>query len=209
MTATGVAARVPITHTLCIDGESAMNSQKPQTRGEALALINGESLETYRENAELRNRIWDEALQYEGKDPSEWPKITFNWDLSADGQRFSLDGTSKKDFEKNYPDGFLLGFVSLTKLDQILCHYSRRDEGELWALGRSHSLACLIVYLSEGRKISPPLVQPLESGEVIFNGGHHRYAIAKAIELDTIPIYIQSEYKDEIDSILEVQWANA
>jgi ParB-like chromosome segregation protein Spo0J len=80
---------------------------------------------------------------------------------------------------------------------------------ELWELGCSAKLARLIVYLSESRPISPPLVKPVDDGEVILQGGHHRYAIEKVINEKEIPIHIEPEYKSKIDERLSVRWANA
>lgn len=169
----------------------------------------GQDIEGYRAERDLHVRISEESQKYVGKPSSEWPVIYFNWDISKEGQRFSLDGASKKDFTAHYPEGFILGHVNLKEFDKKLCNYSRRDEGELWEVGFADKLAHLIVYLSENRHISPPLVKPLESGEVIFNGGHHRYAIAKEIGLEILPIHIIPEYKAEIDEILSVKWQNA
>ncbi|OAI23911.1 hypothetical protein A1356_16770 [Methylomonas koyamae] len=169
----------------------------------------GQSIEEYRAEKTLRNRISEIAKGYIGKQSSEWPQIHFNWDVSAEGRRYSLDGASQKKFEKHYPEGFLLGQVVLAEFDRKLCHYSRRDEGEIWEVGFQDKLAFLIVYLSENRKISPPLVKPLETGEVIFNGGHHRYAIAKEIGEKELPIYVQPKYKSEIEAILNIEWKNA
>lgn len=169
----------------------------------------GETLEEYRAKRSLFQRLSKESEKYIDTPSSEWPPIKFNWDLSEENQRYSLDGESKEKFEEHYPAGFLLGFVTLKELDKKLCHYSRRDKGELWDVGSKDKLANLIVYLSEGRPISPPLVKPLESGEVIFNGGHHRYAIAKEKGENVIPIHIQPEYQARITDILHVRWEDA
>lgn len=88
-----------------------------------------------------------------------------------------------------------MGTVALSSLDEKLCHFSRRDEGDLWESGSAGNLAYLIVYLSEKRPISPPLVKPHIMGEVMLQGGHHRYAIAKEINEKYIPIYIQPKHK--------------
>ena len=166
----------------------------------------GETLEVYRANKMLRLKISKEANQYIDTDSLHWPPITFNWDLSKKGQRFSLDSENELSFETYYPEGFILGKVKLDDFDKKLCHFSRRDEGELWKVGCKSSLAYLIVYLSERRLISPPLVKPHIMGEVMIQGGHHRYAIAKEIGEVYIPIYIEPQYKKEIDNIIEVNW---
>ncbi|WP_188115154.1 transcriptional regulator [Salinicola endophyticus] len=169
----------------------------------------GETLEKYRAQRLLFQKLSRESEKYIDTHSLEWPPIKFNWDLSRESQRHSLDSASPKKFAEYYPAGFLLGFITLQELDKKLCHYSRRDEGELWEVGSKDKLARLIVYLSEGWPISPPLVKPLENCEVIFNGGHHRYAIAKEIGVDIIPIHIQPEYQERIDEILRIRWEDA
>ena len=171
-----------------------------------LADNSGETLADYRVNKMLRLRISSEANQYIETDSSDWPPITFNWDLSEEGQRFSLDGENELSFKNQYPEGLILGTVELDALDKKLCHFSRRDEGELWTVGSKSSLAYLIVYLFEKRPISPPLVKPHLMGEVILMGGHHRYAIAKEIGEKYIPIYVEPKYRKEIDKLMEIDW---
>ncbi len=159
--------------------------------------------------SDLNARIFKECEQYLDTPVTSWPAITFNWDVSKESQCFSLDGFTPNKFLSSYPDDFLLGYVSLAEFDKHLCHYSRRDEGELWELGSRYSLAQLIVYLSESRPISPPLVKPVDGGEVIFQGGHHRYAIAKVTGVDKFPIHVEPCYKLEIDRRINVKWENA
>lgn len=172
-----------------------------------LADNSGETLEVYRANKILRSKISAKASQYIEIDSSGWPPITFNWDLSKEGQRFSLDGENELSFETHYPEGFILGRVKLNALDKKLCHFSRRDEGELWNVGCKSRLAYLIVYLSEQRPISPPILKPHIENEIMLQGGHHRYAIAKEIGEEYLPIYIEPKYKKQIDSIIRVDWS--
>ncbi|VAW78682.1 hypothetical protein MNBD_GAMMA13-1653 [hydrothermal vent metagenome] len=175
---------------------------------ETLAVMRGENLEEYRKEASLKAKIRDESEALIDSPINQWPQIKINWDISVESQGFCFDGVSEKDFNENHPEGLLLGYVSLEDFDKKLCHYSRRDEGELWELGCQRKLAYLIVYLSEGRPISPPVVKPVENGEVIFIGGHHRYAVAKAIGENKIPIYVCPENKLGIDKIVNVEWVN-
>lgn len=177
------------------------------TTDEVCAVMRGRDLEEYRKEKELRLRIHADAQKYMLAPVSEWPNIKIIWDTSKNSQRFSLDGVSLEDFQKFYPQGFCLGWVALDEFDKKLCHFSRRDDGELWAIGFQSRLAYLIVYLAEGRPISPPLAKPLPSKEIIFCGGHHRYAIAKAIGETEIPIHIDPEHKDELDSLVRVKWS--
>lgn len=176
---------------------------------EVFAKMQGQTLEEYRTQLEFHARIDSESEKYLNQPVEKWPYIVMNWDTSKSSQRFSLDGQSQEQFLKNYPDGFCLGHANLAEFDKILCHFSRRDDGELWELGCPDRLAFLIVYLSEGYPISPPLVKPLESGEVILQGGHHRYAIAKAIDETEIPIHVVPEHKSQIDKLIRVRWADA
>lgn len=176
---------------------------------EVLAVINGKDPTEARKEAKLRSRIYKKSLKYVKKPVEDWPDISMNWDVSTGSQRFSLDGVSIEKFEKIFPDGFLLGYVSFPEMDTILTHYSRRDEGELWEVGNESKLARLIVYLSEGRPISPPLVKPLQNGEVILQGGHHRYAIAKEIGVKRLPIHVEKQYKLQIDCLLNVEWGTS
>ena len=173
-----------------------------------LADNSGETLEGYRANKKLRSKIISEANQYVNTDSSLWPPITFNWDLSKEGQRFSLDGENEVSFKTHYPEGFTLGKVELNTLDKKLCHFSRRNEGELWKVGCKSILAYLIVYLSQKRPISPPILNPNINSEIMLQGGHHRYAIAKEINEKYIPIYVEPRHKKEINQIIEVSWCN-
>lgn len=172
-----------------------------------LALLRGEDLFEYRKQKLIRERIRKSAKKYRKAPVENWPKIVMNWDVSPESQRFSFDGQSKKEFDDYYPQGLCLGYVQLHEFDKVLCHYSRRDEGELWKVGDDSKLAYLIVYLSEGGSISPPVVKPLDNGEVIFTGGHHRYAIAKVIGEKRIPIYVCPEHKLEVGKRVTVEWA--
>ena len=160
---------------------------RPLTFEEHIALLNGESLDSYRLKAAKREKLNAESDHYPRLHPDQWPQLIFNWDPSLNGQRFSLDGVSTQDFFKSYPQGFRQGWVKLAELDLKLCAFSRRDGvQELWEVGSSSRLAYLIAYLAHGLPISPPFVEPLVSNELILRGGHHRYAAAKATGLEAI-----------------------
>jgi hypothetical protein len=176
---------------------------------EFFAEQSGQTVAEYRAEVKLRNYFYDKSQQYIETDSKEWPLITFNWNIDATEQRFSLDSMTLVDFNKFYPEGFLLGYVNLQELDKYLHSFSRRDEGELWKVGCQTKLASLIIYLSENRPIAPPLVKPVEGGLFVFQGGHHRYAIAKEIGIEEIPIHAEPEYKHKINEILNVRWAKA
>lgn len=59
----------------------------------------GDDLETYRHNVEQRNQLSLEAERYIDLPPDDWPRLSFNWDLSAESQRFSLDNVKLTDFQ--------------------------------------------------------------------------------------------------------------
>lgn len=171
-----------------------------------MAEQSGMELVDYKKMMLLRERLREKGEQYEHTPPEEWPSITFNWDIREESQHYSLDIASRKEFLKYYPEGFCLGYVLLEDIDKILSKFSRRDEGELWTLGSSGTLAYLIAYLSEDHPISPPAVKPVNNGEVMLEGGHHRYAIAKALNLSMIPIHVDPVNKEKIDKLLTVNW---
>lgn len=113
--------------------------------------------------------------------------------------------TSQK-FQDRYPDGLQLGHMSLVAFDQHLAHFSRRDTPEeLWSLGCRFKLAKTIAYIRWGYAITPPIAGPMGK-EVILRGGHHRYAIAKAVQLDTIPFLVAPDDVKAIENLLDVTW---
>lgn len=177
---------------------------------EFFASQSGEDLETYRRNVEQRNRLGLEAKCYIDLPPDDWPQLSFNWDLSPESQRFSLDGVKLPDFQHRYPEGFFLGSVDIQKFDAKLCHFSRRDGlQELWELGSKLSLAYLIAYLANGLPITPPLVMPENNHEIRIQGGHHRYAAAKATGVELIPIYVEPCNREAVGRIVPVRWIDS
>lgn len=173
---------------------------------ELLAVMAGESIEEVRAQSKLRERLGKEAKRYFTTPPTEWPFRNMEWDITREAQRFSLDGCSKRDFEKHYPNGFELGWVKTDELDSLLCKFSHRNDDELWAVGSASRLAYLIAYIADGLKVSPPIIKPLDDGTVIITGGHHRYAIARAIRTPWLPVLAYSEHKERLSQFLNVEW---
>ena len=165
-----------------------------------------ESAEDYKRAITENNRIFNKSKEFYNTPPEEWPDIKFNWDYRLESQRFCFDGLTQYDYEKEYPEGLILGHMPLKEFDKYLCHYSRRDAGELWQVGCQSKLAEMIVYLSEGNPITPPIIKPIEGNEVIFQGGHHRYAVAKAIGLKEIPVYAHSKHVAKLDQFIDINW---
>lgn len=166
----------------------------------------GMTVEEYREKKALNQSLHEEGDAYRGLPPAEWPTLTFNWDFSPEGQRFGLDGVARQKFQEMHPNGLRLGYMPLLTFDHRLAHFSRRDTPEeLWSLGSEFKLAKTIAYLRRGFPITPPIVAPTGS-EVILKGGHHRYAIAKAVNLETIPFLVAPEEVKKIEGLVEVTW---
>lgn len=183
------------------------SSSNPKTHEEVLALLRGENLAEYRKKVAQRSALSAESNRYRDLPPDQWPDLKFNWDVSLEGRCRTLDGTTPETFLNVYPLGFRLGWVAIADFDPKLCHFSRRDGiEELWSLGTASKLAYLIAYLAHGFPISPPLVKPLPSGELILQGGHHRYAAAKAKELESIPIYVEPANAVSVERIVSVRW---
>ncbi|HDY8174033.1 TPA: transcriptional regulator [Vibrio vulnificus] len=166
-----------------------------------------ESVDDYNRAMAERKELSEKSKKYYNKQPEDWPKIEFNWDYHPESQRYCFDGVSKSEFDEEYPNGLVLGHMPLKEFDKYLCHFSRRDGDELWKLGCQSKLAKMIVYLSEGKPITPPVIKPVENNEVIFQGGHHRYAVAKAIDLQDISIYAYAENVEELNKFMNIRWA--
>lgn len=169
--------------------------------------LEGKFVKKNQEYINFKNEISKKAKKYKNKPVEDWPPIVINWDLNPSNQRFCLDGCTQKEFDSVYTEGFILGWTKLNDFDKHLCHYSRRDDGELWKVGDKSKLAEMLVYLSEGHPISPPLAKYNdESHLIIFWGGHHRYAVAKAINENMILICILPEEKSKINRLINVNW---
>lgn len=167
------------------------------------------SVEDYKRSMAESEELHNKSEKLYNKQPKEWPTININWDYNSESQRYCFDGLSKPEFDNLYPNGLVLGHMPLKEFDKYLCHFSRRDGDELWKLGSQSKLAQMIVYLSEGKPITPPVIKPVENNEVIFQGGHHRYAVAKAIELQQISIYAYREDIDELNRFMNIDWVSA
>lgn len=178
---------------------------------EKLVALRYKDSDEARVRRELQYRIRAESEQYLLAPVSAWPEIKINWDLSQESQRLSLDYSqafyTKPRFDRDYPEGFQLGWVFLSDFDAKLCAYNHRTEEQLWTVGDVSKLANLIVYLSQGRPVSPPAVRVNEKRELVLLGGNHRYAVAKAIGESTLPIHALPEHKDLLESLLPVRWA--
>ncbi len=179
------------------------------TLEEWLAEQDGISIESFRADAELRSRISSLAESHLRKRPSDWPILTFNWDLSSESQHFALDGCKPDAFSKAYPVGLIAGQVEMRLFDAALCHFNRRDDlEELWECGFESKLAYLIAYLAEGLPITPPLVAVTPQNEICFVGGNHRYTAAKFSGQKTLFIYAERSTANAIDQLVPVQWVD-
>jgi hypothetical protein len=177
------------------------------TPDELLAVLGGERIEEVREKSALHDRLRREADKYLGSSVETWPFRSVLWDLTKTSQRFSLDGCNEVEFPKYYPAGFRLGWVNTESFDKLLAKFSHRTDQELWSVGFPHRLAFLIAYMADGRKVSPAIAKPLDDGTIILAGGHHRYAIARALRQMQIPIFVFPEHEERIDQLIRIEWS--
>ncbi len=186
-----------------------VDSLKKQVIANELAQAFGyENAEDYHRSIEDEEQFFNKSKAFYEKPSNEWPLIIFNWDYKLESQRFGLDGSTQSDFEQYYPDGLILGRMPLKEFDQYLCHFNKRNAGELWTVGSKSKLAKMIVYLSEGNPITPPIIVPLEDNKVAFDGGNHRYAVAKELGINEIFIYAAPEYVEKFNQFMNICWVH-
>lgn len=188
--------------------DDQMSNLIQRTTEELLAELDGVSLEEHRRESQLRERLRQIGERYRGKPPSEWPNLTFNWDLRSESQRFALDGAMKPlEFSCQFPDGFALGYVDTREFDNALCAFNRRNLSELWEVGSESKLAYILAYLEEGLPITPPLVGTTTAkNELCLHGGNHRYTACKFGGLVRIPIYASATSQAMVSKLTPVCW---
>lgn len=167
---------------------------------QALDVLNGEPPHDPVE----RERMRAAARKLEKLPSSEWPPFDVLWDLSAEGQRFSLDGVTRADFLKTYPFGFRLAWVSIGALDAKLIPFNHRTPEEVWDVGNNHKAARVLLEWIEGRAISPPILHPVDNRQVCLGGGNHRLAVARAKGEVFVPILCDHAEWQEISERLEL-----
>lgn len=178
---------------------------KNLTLDEIRALGREEDLDVARKHIAFRATIKEKSAQYLGAPISDRPSIQMNWDTAKESQRHSLDGYGEEGFEPSFSGDFLLGYIDLTEIDSTLRQFSHRDEDEIWKVGSRHELAYLIAYISEGHPISPLLIKLAFNNEIIFNGDHHRYAIAKVIGEKRRPVLALKAHRAEQDKKINIE----
>ena len=180
-----------------------------------IAERDGFDLGEMRAERAVREHVQQESEAYLGLMPEAWPALTWNWDFSAEAQRYVHDGASPRNFAASYPAGLRLGWVRIEQFDAKLSHFNRRDGlGELWEVGDQRKLADAIAYSRQGRPLTPPMVAPLRTDkggcaiEVYLVGGNHRYTVAKFSGVVDMPIYVDPELADAVAAIVPVRWAD-
>lgn len=185
----------------------ALAASGPMCLADVLSAANGENLEEVRRLRAMADEAYDAGKPYECLPPDRWPQIgDINWDCRPQSQRFSLDGKTEKDFGEAYPQGLALGHVDRQAFDERLCHHSRRDGDELWKVGDCRKLVKALGWIILAFPMSPPLVAPIGSDEIIFHGGHHRYAVAKAYGMSEIPILVAPADVTAVEARIPVRW---
>jgi len=166
-----------------------------------------ENAEDYEWTIREQERITKKSKEFYHTPPEKWPSITFNWDYRVESRRFCFDGLSQSKFETMYPKGLILGHMPLKEFDKYLCRFSHSDSNEPWEDADYSKLAEMIVYLSEGNLITPPIIIPIiNKNKIAFEGGHHRYRVAKAVEINDISIYAYPEDVEILNQFMDICW---
>lgn len=105
--------------------------------------------------ADLVQKIINKPMQ-------EWPDFEIEWDLSPENFRFALDGCNEDKFARVFPCGLIIGEIALSKIQAILTCFSKRNADEIWTVDNEYSVAGCIVHLSDGKKMTPPLIEITE-----------------------------------------------
>jgi hypothetical protein len=173
---------------------------------ELFAQMDGVSVEEYRQHRELRAHLVSRSKPYINSPPEEWPPLRFFWDLKRSSQRFAFDGQKQPEFDECYPDGLRLGYVDVAAFDLRLCHFNRRATHEIWKVGFVSKLAEMIVYLEEGRPITPVAVGVTPQNELYLMGGNHRYTALKFHGVERMPIYVVPGSEANVETLVAVDW---
>lgn len=171
-----------------------------------LASAAGQTVRQYRASQRKHAVLQEKAEAFLDLPISQWPPLRVQWDLRRKSQQYTVDEPNRRKFWEWHPKGFLLGYVDTQELDAVLHELFRRDAESLWASGDRRKLAGVLVHLSEGRRLSPPLVHPCEPDYAVLQGGVHRYAVAKAIGESRIPIYVEPCRRETVHRLIDVQW---
>lgn len=177
------------------------------TRNELLFSIQNEQqpLEEYQKEQQIQQHIRTEACKYKNLPKTEWPTLSFNWNLSPEFWHKSFDGDSQSDVNSKYPEGLLLGLTDLISFDDYLHTNSKRNDTELWDFGCESKLAEMIAYLHRHYPISPVAVTIVEE-KIVIMGGNHRYTVAKFSSQSNFYFICSSNDKNALDSIINIQW---
>lgn len=178
----------------------------PRTIKEALAELQGTSVEDHRRQEAHKANIRARGENFRLRPPSEWPQLAFNWDLSQGGQHYVYDACKSEQFARLHPDGLALGYVDLSEFDALLCHFNRRHNlDELWKCGNPSKLCYALAHLEAGLPITPPFVSVVPEG-LCFVGGNHRYAAAKFSGEKRLPIYVESANVKAVETLVNITW---
>ncbi|MBA9067003.1 hypothetical protein FHR71_000733 [Methylobacterium sp. RAS18] len=160
------------------------------TRAQALALSRGE---TPPDPAEEKRKSKVER-KLRRKPVAKWPPFAPLWDHEPGNFHRSADGCSAAKFREAYSNGLMLAEVDLIELDAALIGNSRRTVQEVWGVGADDKVARAIRYWSEGGAMTPAMVQPHTTGEIIIVGGNNRLAVARAKGVSRVPVLFEPEH---------------
>jgi len=162
----------------------------------------GVPIEEQKENL----RIADTSEKYFNVPPSEWPEFEIKWDLSTKNMKFALDHFDDKTFQKHYPEGLTIGWITLDELMKKMASHSQRTKDQLWETSSVGKLAKTILYFVEGNAMTPPLITH-KNGFLLVGGGFHRIGVSLGKDLAEIPILVIPSEKEEINAITsKIRW---
>ncbi|MBM9515047.1 hypothetical protein [Desulfogranum marinum] len=182
------------------------NHIKSISEKESEAFLSFITRETEEERKE-RRRIHEAASKYLYLPIDRWPDFKIVWDFSPTRYHYAFDGLTPEKFEINYPNGLKLGVVNFDEFDSKLAKFSRREYDEIWTVGSVYKVARAILHWVERNRMTPPLIIP-QDDEINIAAGHHRVAVCKGKQVETLPVLSERKNVERLERILpSLIWA--
>jgi hypothetical protein len=171
---------------------------------EFVAELSGEDMDEWRRIRDIRQRLEPTVVALIDKPINEWPTFQIQWDLTKEGQRYTLDGCSQESFEKQYPNGLQVRWITLNDLNRVLCDYNRRTIEETWEVGSKRSLANNIAWAGDRQPVTPIYIKQNSffPEQIKLEGGNHRYAMVNAMQVTILPVLVEQEDIAIIEKII-------
>jgi hypothetical protein len=174
------------------------------TSAELLEMMQtGCSLAEARERSRERARIREAADKIEGKPLEMWPTFDVRWDLDPANFYRAFDGADPTSIDKN--ELVPIQDVPLANVDVALTPYWHRTAEEAWSVGSPDKAARVIIHWEEGGLMTPPLLVPVNDGQLSIAGGNHRLAVARTKGVTRLPVLSKVADEARVRRILRVQ----